>query len=127
LVTYNNQQVCSICDVGFYSEGAILDSQISGDTTHEYRAGVNLGLQLTANQRLRFGYSWDAEAEEDAGVIVDQVHRVTASWTRQLAEYTSFGVELNQSYLDSRLARNNQDEYELRLVLSHGFSMSGQQ
>ncbi|HTN34862.1 MAG TPA: hypothetical protein VL091_12710, partial [Marinobacter sp.] len=125
MLTYNSQQLCSICDLGFYSEGSILESQLSGDTTYEYRAGINLGLQVTTLQRLRFGYSWNAEADDDAGVIMDQVHRVTTSWTRQLAEYTSFGVEFNQTYLDSKRPRDNEDEFELRLVLSHGFSMSG--
>jgi hypothetical protein len=124
-VTHNNQKVCDVCDLGFFAEGSILESQISGATTHEYRAGINLGVQLTAMQRLNIGYRWSGESGEDAGVIVDQVHRVTTRWSRQLAEYTRFSVQFNQSYLDSKLARNNQDQYELRLVLSHGFAMSG--
>jgi len=126
LVTHNNQRACDICDLGVYAEGSILESQVTGATTHEYRAGVNLGLQLTALQRLNVGYTWEGDAGEDANIVVDQIHRFTTSWTRQLAEYTTFGVEFNQSYLRSRLARSDQEQFELRLVLSHGFALSGQ-
>lgn len=125
LITHNNRQLCDFCDLGLYAEGAILESQISGATTHEYRAGINLGLQLTSLQRLNFGYGWQGDAGEDANIINDQIHRLTTSWTRQLAEYTTIGVEFNQSYLRSRLARNDQDQFEIRLVLSRGFSLSG--
>ncbi|MBQ0745365.1 MAG: hypothetical protein KBT82_18575 [Marinobacter sp.] len=124
-ITHNNQQVCDACNLGIYAAGAILESQISGATTHEYRAGVNLSFQLTSLQRLNFGYSWQGDADEDANVIVDQIHRFTTVWTRQLAENTSFGVQFNQSYLRSKSVRNDQDQFELRLVLSRGFSMSG--
>lgn len=126
LVTHNNQRACDICDLGVYAEGSILESQVTGTTTHEYRAGINLGLQLTALQRLNVGYTWEGDAGEDANIVVDQIHRFTTSWTRQLAEYTTFGVEFNQSYLRSRLARSDQEQFELRLVLSHGFALSGQ-
>ncbi len=125
LITHNNLRLCDVCDLGVYAEGAILESQLSGATTHEYRAGVNLGFQLTELQRLSFEYSWQGDADEDASVIVDQIHRFTTAWTRQLAENTSFGVEFRQSYLRSKLARSDQDQFELRFVLSRGFSMSG--
>ena len=124
-ITHYNQQVCDACDLGIYAAGSILESQLSGATTHEYRAGINLGFQLAALQRLNFGYSWEGDADEDADVIVDEVHRINMGWTRQLAENTSFGVQLYQSYLRSSV-RNNQDQYELRFVLSRGFAMSGQ-
>jgi hypothetical protein len=125
LFTHNNQQVCNACDLGIYAEGAILEGQISSATTHEYRAGVNLGFQLTSLQRLNFGYSWEADADEDAATIVDQIHRFNTSWTRQIADNTTFGVELNQSYLLSNAVRNDESQFELRLVLSHGFSLTG--
>lgn len=126
LVTHNNQRVCDACNLGVYAEGAILESEVSGATTHEYRAGINLGFQLTALQRLNVGYGWQGDAGEDADIILDQVHRVTTSWTRQLAEHTTFGIELNQSYLRSRSARRDQEQFELRFVLSRGFALSGQ-
>ena len=126
LITHNNQRVCDVCDLGLFAEGAILESQISGATTHEYRAGVNLGFQLTSLQRLSVGYSWQGDAGEDANVIVDQIHRFITAWTRQLAENTTFGVQFNQSYLRSRQIRDDQDQFELRLVLTQGFAMSGQ-
>ncbi|SHK45829.1 hypothetical protein SAMN05216369_2130 [Marinobacter antarcticus] len=126
LITHNTQQVCDVCNLGVYAEGSILESQLSGATTHEYRVGVDLGFQLTALQRLNFGYSWQGDADEDASVIVDQIHRFTTAWTRQLAENTSFGVEFRQSYLRSKLAaRSDQDQFELRFVLSRGFALSG--
>ncbi len=126
LLTHNNQRACDICDLGVYAEGSLLESQVSGATTHEYRAGINLGLQLTALQRLNIGYGWQGDANEDANIIVDQIHRLSTSWTRQLAEYTTFGVQFNQSYLRSRLARNDQDQFVLRFVLSRGFALNGQ-
>ncbi|WP_100639758.1 hypothetical protein [Marinobacter salexigens] len=125
-ITHNTQQVCDACNLGVYAAGSLLESQVSGTTTHEYRAGINLGYQLTSLQRLNVGYSWQGDADEDADVIVDQIHRINMGWTRQLAEYTSFGVQFNQSYLRSKGTRDDQDQYELRLVLSRGFAMSGQ-
>lgn len=126
LITHNNQRVCDACNLGVYAEGALLESEISGATTHEYRAGINLGFQLTTRQRLNVGYGWQGDAGEDAGIIVDQIHRFTTGWTRQLAEYTTFGVQFNQSYLRSRLARDDQDQFVLRFVLSRGFALNGQ-
>lgn len=126
LVTHNNQRVCDACNLGLYAEGSILETQDSGETTHEYRAGINLGFQLTARQRLTVGYSWEGEADEKADIITEQVHRLNTSWTRLLAEHTTFGVEFNQSFLRSRLARSDREQFELRLVLTHGFAMSGQ-
>ncbi|WP_417518036.1 hypothetical protein [Marinobacter sp.] len=126
LITHNTQQLCDACNLGVYAEGSILESQLSGATTHEYRVGINLGFQLTALQRLNFGYSWEGDAGEEADTIDDQIHRLNTSWTRQLAENTTFGVQFNQSYLRSRLARNDEDQFELRFVLTHGFAMSGQ-
>ena len=125
LITHNNQRVCDACDLGVYVEGAILESQISNDTTYEYRTGINLGFQLTSLQRLNFGYSWQGDADEDANVIDDQIHRFNTSWTRRIAENTTFGVEFRQSYLRSKLLRNDKDQFELRLVLSRGFSLTG--
>jgi hypothetical protein len=125
LLTHNNQTVCDACNLGVYAQGALLESQISGATTHEYRAGINLGFQLTALQRLNFGYDWQGDADEDASVIVDQIHRFTTGWTRQLAENTTFGVQFYQSYLRSRGTRDDQDQFELRFVLTQGFAMSG--
>lgn len=124
-ITHNNQQVCDACSLGVYASGAILESQNSGATTHEYSAGANLGFQLTSLQRLNFGYSWQGDASEDASVIVDQIHRFNTSWTRQIATNTTFGVELNQAYQRSKLARSDQDQFEVRLVFSHGFSLAG--
>ncbi|WP_417544088.1 hypothetical protein [Marinobacter sp.] len=125
-ITHNNQQVCDACNLGVYAAGSLLESQVSGVTSHEYRAGINLGYQLNALQRLNFGYGWEGDADEDASVIVDQIHRITTGWTRQLAENTSFGVQLIQSYLRSKSVRDDQDQFELRFVLSRGFVMSGQ-
>ena len=124
LFTHNNQLVCDACNLGVYAEGSILDSQISGATTHEYRTGITLGFQLTSLQRLSFAYSWEGDAGEDANVIDDQIHRFNTSWTRELAENTTFGVQFNQSYLRSRLASDDQDQFELRFVLTRGFAMS---
>jgi len=125
LLSHNNQQLCNACDLGVYVEGAILESQISNTTTHEYRTGVNLGFQLTSLQRLNFGYSWQGDADEGATNIVDQIHRFNTSWTRRIAENTTFGVEFYQSYLRSKSLRNDQDQFELRMVLSHGLSLTG--
>lgn len=126
LVSHNNQRVCDVCDLGVYGEGSILNSQATGQTTHEFRAGINLGFQLTALQRLTLGYSWEGEAEQTADIIIEQIHRFTTAWTRQLAENTTFGVQFNQSYLRSRLARSDQEQFELRFVLTHGFALSRQ-
>ncbi|WP_336366672.1 hypothetical protein [Marinobacter sp. C2H3] len=123
LITHNNDNLCDICNVGFGLEGAILKSQLTDTTTHEYTASANLGLQITDLQRLEFAYSWQADAGESAGDMVQQIHRLDSRWVRQLAEYTRFAVEFNQSYLDTTLPVPNERQYVLRLVLTHGFSL----
>jgi hypothetical protein len=124
-VSHNNLDLCDICNLGVFAEGAMLESKITGLKTHEYTTGVTLGLQLTSVQRLSFGYTWQGDAGDDSGTIIDQVHRLNTRWTRQLAENTSFSVDFGQSYLRSRLASNDEEQFELRLVLSRGFSLSG--
>ncbi|MGO1463517.1 MAG: hypothetical protein ACTHYN_10095 [Marinobacter sp.] len=122
-LTHDNQQMCSACDVGVYASLAKLESQNSGDTTYEYRGGASLGFQLTTLQRLNFGYRWEGDADDNTGNIVDQVHRLNMSWTREIAENTTFGVEFYQSYLRSESLRNDGDQFELRFVVSRGFSL----
>jgi hypothetical protein len=124
-ITHNTTRLCDVCTLGLVAEASMLESQITGATSHEYRTGINLGVQLTSLQRLSFGYSWQGDAAEDEGTIIDQIHSLTTRWTRQLAENTSFSVDFNQSYLRSKLDRNDQDQFTLRLVLSHGFSLMG--
>ena len=82
---------------------------------------------MTNLQRLNFGYSWQGDAGEDSGTIIDQIHRLSTRWTRQLAEDTSFSVEFNQSYLRSTSsATNDQDQFALRLILTRSFALAGQ-
>lgn len=126
LVTHNTSRLCSACTLGVAAEAALFESEITGATTHEYTASVNLGFELTTLQRLNFAYIWQGDAGEEAGTIIDQIHRFNTSWTRQLAEDTSFSVQFNQSYLRSRLARSDQEQFVLRLVLTKGFSLTGQ-
>ena len=126
LVTHSSSQLCAGCNLGFGAEAALLESQITGATTHEYSGSLSFGFQLTNLQRLSFGYTWQGDAGDDAGTIVDQIHRFNTRWARELAEDTEFGIELNQSWLRSRLARNDQEQFSLRLVLTKGFSLTGQ-
>lgn len=124
-VSHSNSKLCDICNLGFFAEGAMLKSRITGLKTHEYTTGVTLGVQLTSLQRLSFGYTWQGEAGDDSGTIIDQVHRLNTSWSRQLAENTSFSVDFGQAYLRSRFSGNDQDQFELRLVLTRGFALTG--
>lgn len=124
-VSHNTSQICSACDLGLAFDAAILESEFTGATTHEYTGSLNLGIQVTNLQRLNFGYSWQGDAGEDPDIIVDQIHRFNTSWTRQLAEQTSVSVQFNQSYLRSRLARSDQEQFTLRLLFTRGFSLTG--
>ena len=120
---YTSRQLCDVCNFGLLLGGEARKSEFSGQTTHELRGGLDLGFQLTSLQRLEFSYLWQGETNEDAGVILEQVHRFDTRWSRQLAEETTFGVEFYQVYLRSRLDRADEEEFVLRLVLTHGFSM----
>jgi hypothetical protein len=124
-VTHNNARVCDICSLGLVAQGAVVESQITGATSHEYQSGINLGLQLTSLQSLSFDYSWQGYAGENSGTIIDQIHRLGTRWTRKLAENTSFSVDFSQSYLRTKSARNDQDQFALRLILTRGFSLTG--
>lgn len=125
LVSHNTSRLCTVCDLRLAAEAAIVESENTGATTHEYFGRIALGYQLTSLQRLAFAYGWQGDANEDAGTVIDQIHRFNISWIRQLAEETSFSVELDQSYLRSRLARNDEEQFVLRLRLSKGFSLVG--
>lgn len=126
LLSHNNARLCSACYLGLAAEAAILESENTGATTHEYFARADLGYQLTSLQRLVFAYRWQGDAGEDAGTVIDQIHRFNISWIRQLAEDTAFSVEFDQAYLRSRLERNDEDQFVLRFRLSKGFSLLGQ-
>ncbi|WP_449287111.1 hypothetical protein [Marinobacter sp. PE14] len=126
LISHNTSRICNACNLGLAVEGAILESEVTGATTHEYFTRVDLGYQLTSLQRLAFAYRWQGDAGEDAGTVIDQIHRFNISWIRQLAEETSFSVEFDQAYLRSRLARNDEEQFVLRFRLSKGFSLVGQ-
>ncbi|MEQ5814945.1 hypothetical protein J3362_05480 [Marinobacter sp. NFXS11] len=123
---HTRRTLCDVCDFSIRVSVEIRESQESGETTHELGAGWDLGIQITNLQRLEFRYLWQAETEENASEVQDQVHRFNSRWVRQLAEFTSFAVEFNQAYLASKQQRPDEEEYELRLVLSHGFSLIGQ-
>lgn len=124
-LTHSNNNLCDICNAGFGLEAAVLRSQITDVKTHEYSANLNVGFQITNLQRLEFAYIWQAEAGDNAGTFDQQIHRFNTRWSRQLAELTTFGVEFNQSYLDSRLATPNEQQFVLKLVLTHGFALMG--
>lgn len=125
IVTHNTSLLCSLCSLGMGAEAAVLESEISGASRYEYRANVSMGIQVTNLQRVSLGYSWQGDAGEDSGTIIDQIHRLQTRWTRQLAEDTSFSVEFTQAYLRSRLDRSDQDQFTLRLILTRGFSLTG--
>lgn len=122
---YTTRRLCGVCDGGVILAGSIRESEYTGATTHEYLAGFNLGIQLSNLQRLEFRYLWQGDAGEDSGTILEEVHRFNTRWSRLIGEDTRFGVEFNQSYLRSKLERNDEDEFVLRVVLTHGFSLVG--
>lgn len=125
LATYDTSSLCDFCTLGLGLEAAVLESELTGATTHEYRGRAGLGLQLTGIERVYFSYDWQGDAGEKADVIDEQIHRFIIGWNRLLAEETTFGVEFYQSYLNSRLNRPDEDEYGLRLVLTWGVSLQG--
>ncbi|ONF45430.1 hypothetical protein BTO32_02960 [Marinobacter lutaoensis] len=125
LVSHDTRNLCDACTFGVGLEASVLESELIGATTHEYRGRIGLGIQLTGIERVYFDYDWQADAGENGDVIQEQVHRFTMGWSRLLAENTTFGVELFQSYLNSRLDRPDEDEYALRFVLTRGFSLQG--
>jgi hypothetical protein len=128
-ISHSTDLLCNACTLSVAAEAALLKSQVSGDKTHEYRSSVSLGVQLTDLQRITFGYSWQGDAEDQAGTIVDQIHRFDTRWSRQLAENTEFAVAFNQSYLRSDLGSgtgsDDRDQYVIRLELTHGFALNG--
>jgi len=124
-ISHSTDLLCNACTLGLSAEASLLESQITGDKTHEYSTRVSLGLQLTDLQRITFGYSWQGDAEDQAGTIVDQIHRFDTRWSRQLAENTQFAVAFNQSYLRSDLGSDDRDQYVIRLELTHGFALNG--
>lgn len=124
-IAHNTTRLCDVCTFGVVVEGSVLESQISETRRHEYGVSANLGVELTSLQTLTLGYTWQADAGDNAGTIDEQVHRINTRWTRALAENTSFSVDFTQSYLRSRFPGEDEEEFLLRLMLSHGFSLTG--
>lgn len=122
--SHSTDLLCDACTLNLAAEAALLKSQLSGDQTHEYRSSISLGVQLTDLQRISFGYSWLGDAQDEAGTIVDQIHRFDTRWSRQLAENTQFAVVFSQSYLRNDLGRDDRDQYVIRLELTHGFALT---
>ena len=124
-ITHSTSRICGACSLALGLQAERLESQTTNTDSHEYSANLNLGVQLTNLQRLNVVYSWQGDAGEKSGTISEQIHRFNISWSRQLAEDTSFGVQFNQSYLRSNLARSDQDQFAVRLVLTTGFALTG--
>lgn len=124
LVVHNTSRLCRICRFSMLAEGSMLESELSGAKTHEYRANLNLGVDATRVHQLLVNYSWQGEAGEDAGDLQVQVHRLGIGVTRRLSEDVRLGLELNQAWLwDDQLERD-QDEYGLRVFLTRDFSLA---
>ena len=122
---YTTRGLCDVCDGGMILSASIRESEYTGETTHEYLAGLNLGVQISNLQRLEFRYLWQGDAGEDSGTVLEEIHRFNTRWSRLVGEETTFGVEFNQSYLRSKLETDDEDEFILRVVLTHGFSLVG--
>ncbi|WP_404362209.1 hypothetical protein [Marinobacter sp.] len=122
---HNTSALCSGCALGGLVGGSIFESERTGRIRHEYRAAVNLGVQVAPLQRLSTGYSWSADAGKDADELLDQVHRLSAQWTRSLAENTSVSVLVSHSFTDTSLDQPDRDRTLLRLSLTHGITVTG--
>lgn len=125
-VLHSSSELCSGCSLDLMAEAAVLESQLTDSRSHEYRASIDFGFQLTSLQRLSFGYNWQGDAGEDSGTIIEQIHRFNTRWSRQLSEDTSVSVEFNQAYLRRQSGENDQDQFALRLRLTRGFSLMGE-
>jgi len=124
-ISHSTDLLCNVCTLGLGVEASRLKSQINGEKSYEYGANASLGVQLTNLQRITFSYSWQGDTNDQAGTIVDQVHRFDTRWSRQLAENTEFAVGFNQSYLRRTLG-DDQDQFAIRFELTHGFALMGQ-
>ncbi|WP_166268469.1 putative porin [Marinobacter caseinilyticus] len=117
-------QICDVCDAGALISGTIRESQRTLQTTHEYRGILDFGIRLTSLLRLGFGYSWTAEASEEADVLLDQVHRFDISVRRLLDERTFVTVQGRYSLTESRRDIPDEDQFAVRLSLTRGFGIT---
>lgn len=123
LVSHTTSRLCQVCRVSFLAEGAMLESELSDTTTHEYRATMSLDVDLTREHQLLVAYSWQGDAGEDAGDFLEQSHRLDIAVTRRLTEDTRVGVELNQVWVRADGQGQDEEEYGLRVFLTRDFSL----
>lgn len=121
---YLTLQLCHACDLGFLLSGTIRESQRTGETTHEFRSNVNLGVQVTPYQRVFLAYTWAADADEDADVLFNQVHRFDVGVRQLLAEQTFITVEGRYSFTESRRDIRDRDQFLVRLSLTHAVGIT---
>ncbi len=123
LVSHSTSRLCQICRVSFMAEGAILESELYDTKTHEYRANMSLNVDLTRIHQLLVGYSWQGDAGEDSGNILQQTHRLDIAVTQRLAEDTRVGVELNQVWVRTNNQNQDEEQYGLRVFLTRDFNL----
>lgn len=123
LVSHTTSRLCQICQVSVLAEAAMLESKLSDMKTHEYRASMTLDLDLTRVHQLLVTYSWQGDAGEDSGDVLEQTHRLDIAVTRRLAEDTHMGVELNQAWVRNKELNRDQEQYGLRVFLTRDFSL----
>ncbi|MGM0953182.1 MAG: hypothetical protein ACQEW7_09390 [Pseudomonadota bacterium] len=123
LVSHSTTRLCQICQVWLIAEGAVLQSELTDTKTHEYRTTMSLDVDLTRLHELRVAYSWQGDAGEDSGDLVQQTHRLDIALTRRLAENTRLGVELNQAWVRRDEQNRDQEQYGLRIFLTRDFSL----
>ena len=123
LLSHTTARLCRICRFSVLAEGAMLESELSDAKTHEYRASMSLGMDVTRLHQLLVTYSWQADAGEDSGDVVQQTHRLNIAVTRRLSEDVRLGVELNQAWVRYEEPNQDQESYGLRVFLTRDFSL----
>lgn len=125
MLTHSTTRICSNCDLAFLLGASLLESEETGATTHEYRSGLEFGIQITSLQRVNLGYSWAADAGKDADTLLAQIHQLRVGWSRRLTERTSVSVQASHAHSESRLGEPDKDRFVLRLALTHGIHVTG--
>jgi len=124
LVSHNTSKLCDVCSLGATAQVEQLESELSGATTYNYGAALNLGVDITNLHQLTASYSWQADSGIETGRIDEQRHQLILGVSRRLAEDVRMGLQLRQSWVRRKAENADQEQYAVRLFIAKDFSLT---
>src|SRR5690554_5669194 len=124
LVSHNTSKLCDVCSFSSVAQVERLESELSGATTYNYGAALNLGVDITNLHQLTASYSWQADSGFETGRIEQQRHQLILGVSRLLAEDVRMGVKFGLSWVRRKADNGDEEQYGVRMFIAKDFNLT---